>query len=71
MHARADGCSGAGALSRAGNSRLQTDNRSMTALRIKAGPYEFEATMLEAMAPKTCARFASLLPYKQQIIHVR
>lgn len=43
----------------------------MTALRIKAGPYEFEATMLEAMAPKTCARFASLLPYKQQIIHVR
>lgn len=43
----------------------------MTALRIKAGPYEFEAAMLEAMAPKTCARFASLLPYKQQIIHVR
>ena len=43
----------------------------MTILRIKAGPYEFEAQMLEALAPKTCAKFASLLPYKAQIIHVR
>jgi hypothetical protein len=44
---------------------------TMTTLRIKAGPYEFEARMEEALAPKTCAKFASLLPYKQQIIHVR
>jgi Protein of unknown function (DUF3830) len=43
----------------------------MTALRIKAGPYEFEARLEEALAPKTCAKFASLLPYKEQIIHVR
>ena len=43
----------------------------MTALRIKAGPYEFEARFEEALAPKTCAKFASLLPYKEQIIHVR
>ena len=43
----------------------------MTILRIKAGPFEFEARMEEALAPKTCARFASLLPYKEQIIHVR
>jgi hypothetical protein len=40
-------------------------------LRIKAGPYEFEARMEEVAAPKTCAKFASLLPYRQQIIHVR
>jgi len=40
-------------------------------LRIKAGPYEFEARMEEEAAPKTCAKFASLLPYRQQIIHVR
>jgi Protein of unknown function (DUF3830) len=40
-------------------------------LRIKAGPYEFDARMEEGAAPKTCAKFASLLPYRQQIIHVR
>ena len=43
----------------------------MTTLRIKAGPYDFEAQMEEALAPKTCARFSTLLPYRQQIIHVR
>jgi hypothetical protein len=43
----------------------------MTLLRIKAGPYELEARMEEQNAPKTCAKFASLLPYRQQIIHVR
>jgi hypothetical protein len=43
----------------------------VTTLRIKAGPYEFEARMEEEAAPKTCAKFASLLPYRQQIIHVR
>jgi hypothetical protein len=43
----------------------------VTMLRIKAGPYEFEARMEEEAAPKTCAKFASLLPYRQQIIHVR
>jgi hypothetical protein len=40
-------------------------------LRIKAGPYEFDARMEEEAAPKTCAKFASLLPYRGQIIHVR
>ena len=29
----------------------------MTTLRIKAGPYEFEAQMEETLAPKTCAKF--------------
>ena len=43
----------------------------MTLLRIKAGPYEFEARMETENAPKTCAKFLSLLPYRQQIIHVR
>ena len=43
----------------------------MTMLRIKAGPYEFDARMEEEAAPKTCAKFVSLLPYRQQIIHVR
>jgi hypothetical protein len=43
----------------------------MTTLSIKAGPFEFEAVMEEANAPKTCARFRSLLPYKERIIHVR
>jgi len=43
----------------------------MTTLHIKAGPYAFEARMEEELAPKTCAKFASLLPYRAQIIHVR
>jgi hypothetical protein len=44
---------------------------TMTTLRIKAGPYEFEARMEEELAPKTCAKFASMLPYRAQVIHVR
>lgn len=43
----------------------------MTGLRIHAGPYEFEAALEESRAPLTCARFLSLLPYRQKIIHVR
>ena len=43
----------------------------MTTLQIKAGPYAFEARMEEELAPKTCTKFASLLPYRAQIIHVR
>ena len=43
----------------------------MTILHIKAGPYDFEAQTEDALAPKTCAKFLSLLPYRQQIIHVR
>jgi hypothetical protein len=43
----------------------------MTTLQIQAGPYAFEARMEEELAPKTCAKFASLLPYRAQIIHVR
>jgi hypothetical protein len=43
----------------------------VTMLRIKAGPYEFDARMEEEAAPKTCAKFLSLLPYRERIIHVR
>ncbi len=43
----------------------------MTTLHIKAGPFDFEAVMEEQNAPKTCARFKALLPYKERIIHVR
>ena len=43
----------------------------MTILHIKAGPYDFEAQMENEAAPNTCARFVRMLPYKQQIIHVR
>lgn len=43
----------------------------MTTLHIKAGPYAFEARMEEEAAPKTCAKFLSLLPYRERIIHVR
>ena len=43
----------------------------MTTIKIKAGPYEFEARFEAAAAPKTCAKFMSLLPYREKIIHVR
>jgi hypothetical protein len=43
----------------------------MTMLSIVAGPYTFAARMEEEAAPKTCAVFRRLLPYKERIIHVR
>jgi len=38
---------------------------------IKAGPYSFNARFETAAAPKTVAKFRSMLPYKERIIHVR
>jgi hypothetical protein len=45
----------------------------MTAVRIRitAGGFVFVARFETAAAPRTCARFESLLPYRQKIIHVR
>lgn len=43
----------------------------MTDIRVTAGPYVFEAKLEREAAPKTCAKFLSLLPYKERIIHVR
>ena len=43
----------------------------MTTLRITVGPYIYTARLEVADAPQTCAAFARLLPYRQQIIHAR
>jgi hypothetical protein len=43
----------------------------METIRITAGPFRFTARFESAAAPKTCAKFASLLPYRERIIHVR
>jgi hypothetical protein len=40
-------------------------------IRITAGPFSFTARFESAAAPKTCAAFRALLPYRQRIIHVR
>lgn len=43
----------------------------MELLKITAGPFVFTARMETAAAPNTCAAFAGLLPFQNQIIHVR
>ncbi|HEY2134219.1 MAG TPA: DUF3830 family protein [Acetobacteraceae bacterium] len=43
----------------------------MTDIKISAGPYHFTARFEDSAAPKTCAKFRSLLPYYERIIHVR
>lgn len=43
----------------------------MSNLRITAGPFRFLARFEVEAAPKTCAIFQRLLPYKQRVIHVR
>ena len=43
----------------------------MPDVRITAGPYSFSATFEDALAPRTCALFRGMLPYRQRIIHVR
>ena len=43
----------------------------MTLIDITAGPFQFVARLEEALAPVTAARFKAMLPYDQQVIHVR
>jgi hypothetical protein len=44
----------------------------MTAMvSIEAGGFLFRARFEEAAAPKTCAAFRAVLPYRRRIIHVR
>ena len=43
----------------------------MANLKITAGSYAFKGRFEDKLAPKTCARFKSLLPYQERIIHVR
>ena len=43
----------------------------MADIRITAGPFAFTARLQQAAAPRTCAAFALMLPYRAQLIHVR
>lgn len=43
----------------------------MTILKITAGGHTFRARMEEERAPRTCEAFRRVLPWKNQIIHVR
>jgi len=43
----------------------------MDKLKITAGSFTFGARFETAAAPKTVAKFRSLLPYSEKIIHVR
>ena len=43
----------------------------MERIRIKAAQYEFIARFESERAPKTCAKFRTMLPYRERIIHVR
>ncbi len=43
----------------------------MTMLKITAGEHTFRARMEEERAPRTCEAFRRVLPWKNQIIHVR
>jgi Protein of unknown function (DUF3830) len=43
----------------------------MTDIRITAGPFTFAARLESAAAPRTCAWFTGMLPYRERIIHVR
>ena len=43
----------------------------MSLIKITAGPFSFTARFETAAAPKTCAMFQALLPYRERLIHVR
>jgi hypothetical protein len=40
-------------------------------VRITAGPFALTARFERAVAPRTCDKFASMLPYRERLIHVR
>jgi uncharacterized protein DUF3830 len=43
----------------------------VTDIRITAGPFAFTACFERSAAQLTCAKFASMLPYRERLIHVR
>ena len=43
----------------------------MECIRIKAARFQFIARFETERAPRTCAKFRAMLPYKERIIHVR
>jgi len=51
--------------------RTFTREAPVSAVRISAGDFAFVARFETAKAPRTCARFQGLLPYRQRLIHVR
>ena len=65
----AEGSSGRPRLNRACE-RLR-DWRFMSELVITAGPFEFRARLEYERAPLTCAAFVALLPFKENLLHVR
>ena len=43
----------------------------MSDLIITAGPFRFKARLETAKAPRSCAAFRKLLPFKENLLHVR
>ena len=43
----------------------------MTALKIKAGPFDFDARLETEAAPETCKAFEAAMPFSGEIVHVR
>ena len=43
----------------------------MTALRVTAGPFTFDARLEREKAPKTCAAFQEAMPFAGELVHVR
>jgi hypothetical protein len=43
----------------------------MSDLSITAGPFEFAGRLEIVKAPRTCAAFLKLLPFKEHLLHVR
>ncbi len=43
----------------------------MTHLTIQAGSFTFKARFEDTAAPRTCARFRELLPFRNKVIHSR
>ena len=43
----------------------------MTRIHIQVGSYQFMGRLEEVLAPKTCARFLSMLPFSNKVIHSR
>lgn len=43
----------------------------MRRIKVKVGAYSFVARLETDLAPRTCAYFSSLLPYREKLIHAR
>jgi hypothetical protein len=43
----------------------------MSLIKITAGQFSFRSKLEIAAAPLTCAKFKTMLPYRQRVIHVR